>query len=135
MDKKTSQQQILKNNLIFYAPGIHTGGGLLLLKEILNTKDFIKKWKYIYLDESVRAKLSLPDSLKNIIFIKSRLLSEWELRQNCKISDTVLCFHGLPPLFPIKGKIIVFLQNRILLEPRKNNSYSILIFLKKNWLR
>jgi len=134
MDTETPEI-VQNNNFIFYAPGIHTGGGLVLLKEILNTKNFIKNWKYIYLDERVRTKLSLPDSVKNIAFIKSRLLGEWELRQNCKISDTVLCFHGLPPLFPIKGKIIVFLQNRILLEPLKNNHYSILILLKKIWLR
>jgi len=120
---------------IFYAPGIHTGGGLVLLKEILNTKDFANNCRYIYLDERVRAKLSLPDSLKNIIFVKSRLLAEWKLKQSCKTNGTVLCFHGLPPLFLVKGKVIVFLQNRILLEPLKNNNNSIPILLKKIWLR
>jgi len=123
------------NNFIFYAPGIHTGGGLVLLKEILNTKDFANNCRYIHLDERVRTKLSLPDSLKNIIFVKSRLLAEWKLKQSYKTNSIVLCFHGLPPLFPIKGKIIVFLQNRILLEPLKNNHYSSLILLKKIWLR
>ena len=133
MDKEASQQT-LKNNLIFYAPSIHTGGGLILLKAVLNSKDFTNNWKHIYLDERVKTKLDLSHAIKNIIFIKSRLLAEWELKKNCKINDIVLCFHGLPPLFPIKGKVIVFLQNRILLEPLKNNKYSILTSLKKIWL-
>ncbi|ADE29862.1 glycosyltransferase [Rickettsia prowazekii] len=132
MDQEKSK---IVQSFIFYSPGIHSGGGLVLLKEILNVKDFVNNCKYIYLDERVRSKLNFSHFFKNIIFIKSRLLGEWKLRKNCEMSDTVLCFHGLPPLFPIKSKVIVFLQNRLLLEPLKNNRYSILILIKKIWLR
>ncbi|XVN41148.1 MAG: glycosyltransferase [Rickettsia endosymbiont of Argas persicus] len=138
MDKNSYQQRILKNNFIFYAPSIHTGGGLILLQEILNTKDFTNNFRRIYLDESAKNKLNLSSFSENIIFIKSRLLTEWKLKQNCKTNDTILCFNGLPPLFPVKGKVVVFLQNRILLEPIQGNNYSIFnklsIFLKKAWL-
>ncbi|HJD55963.1 MAG TPA: glycosyltransferase [Rickettsia endosymbiont of Pyrocoelia pectoralis] len=134
MDKKAYQREIVQSNFIFYAPSIHTGGGLVLLKEILDIKDFINNCRYIYLDERIKSQLNLPDSIKNIIFIKSRLLAEWKLKKDCKTDDTILCFHGLPPLFPVKSKVIVFLQNRILLESLKNNNYSFRILLRKIWL-
>jgi glycosyltransferase involved in cell wall biosynthesis len=57
----------------------------------------------------------LPISLvRNTLW--SRLAAEWRLRRQCKKDDIVLCFHGLPPLFALPCKVVVFVQNRLLVE-------------------
>jgi glycosyltransferase involved in cell wall biosynthesis len=48
--------------------------------------------------------------------VSSRLLAEWRLWRECRPGDVVLCFHGLPPLFPLRGRTVVFVQNRLLIE-------------------
>ncbi|AWY43549.1 glycosyltransferase [Pseudomonas putida] len=55
----------------------------------------------------------------------SRLASELRLRNRVKAGDVVLCFHGLVPLFPLKGQVTVFLQNRILLSSDSLKSYPL----------
>lgn len=60
----------------------------------------------------------------------SRLLAEWRLYKRCGPEDTVLCFNGLPPLLPLRGKVIVFVQNRILLESNSLASYSVFLRIR-----
>jgi glycosyltransferase involved in cell wall biosynthesis len=45
----------------------------------------------------------------------ARLVAEWRLWRASKPDDLVLCFHGLPPLLPVRGRVVVFQQNRYLL--------------------
>ncbi len=42
-----------------------------------------------------------------------RLLAEARLRLRAALGDTVLCFHGLPPLLPNAARVVVFVQNRL----------------------
>jgi glycosyltransferase involved in cell wall biosynthesis len=48
--------------------------------------------------------------------LTGRLLGEQALRKLAGDADQVLCFGNLPPLFWIKGRVTVFLQNRFLVD-------------------
>ncbi len=128
-----------QNSLLLHAPNVHTGGGLVLLREILSTKKCSIRWAQ--LDERTKSlKLSTPlikHYVRNTIF--SRFLAEWRVWYKAKSTDTVLCLHGLPPLFPVGGRVVIFLQNRILLEKNKlvdaPLKTKIRIFIERLWVK
>ena len=67
-----------KRSLILHAPNIHIGGGLILLRDVLNTKSRSIRWAQV--DERSKTTLDLPTQIKkhyvkNTIF--SRLLAEY----------------------------------------------------------
>jgi glycosyltransferase involved in cell wall biosynthesis len=109
----------LKFNQIFvlYAPNVHTGGGLVLLRAMLST------WPRsltltAFLDSRVRDDLALPQSAD--VFwvdasVASRFTAELRLRKVTCTGGRVLCFHGLPPLLPSAASVLVFLQNKLYL--------------------
>lgn len=112
--------------LIIHAPNVHSGGGLVLLQNILSAPDQSIDW--LQLDRRAKDKFKLPSSVtrhyvNNSIF--SRLISEWRLWRHSEADDLVLCFHGLPPLFPPPGRVIVFLQNRILVSQGTITGYPL----------
>jgi glycosyltransferase involved in cell wall biosynthesis len=45
-----------------------------------------------------------------------RLKAEWWLAKRKKQNDIVLCFGNLPPLFHLRGRTVVFIQNRYLID-------------------
>ncbi len=99
--------------LLLYAPSVHTGGGLVLLKELLSA------WQagvplVAWLDNRARDQISLPP-LAQVRWVRarvsSRLAAEWSLRRAAGTVDRVLCFHGLPPLLNSRARIEVFQQN------------------------
>lgn len=103
-----------RGRLLLYAPNVHTGGGLVLLKALLAA------WPagtplLAWLDERARAQLALPSGA-DVRWVQakaaSRLSAELSLRQAGGPDDRVLCFHGLPPLLPSAARIEVFQQNR-----------------------
>lgn len=108
---------ILKNTIL-YAPNIHTGGGLVLLRSLL------VEWPsdtplILFLDVRARFELAIPK--KAIVFwvnatVASRLSAELDLKKSVGSGDLVLCFHGLPPIFLRRGRICVFLQNRLYID-------------------
>jgi glycosyltransferase involved in cell wall biosynthesis len=69
----------------------------------------------------------------------SRLLAEWRLYRRCTPDATVLCFNGLPPLLPLRGHVVVFVQNRILFETGSLVDYSfftrIRLTIERLWTR
>lgn len=103
--------------LLLYAPNVHTGGGYVLLRALLQAwpaEQSLVAW----LDVRARERLQLPVGAK-VRWVRatvgSRLAAEWSISRVAKMQDVVLCFHGLPPLFSNSGSVHVFLQNRILL--------------------
>ncbi|WP_309680836.1 glycosyltransferase [Polaromonas sp.] len=104
--------------LVLYAPNVHTGGGFVLLQTIL------ADWptgteKTAFLDARGRDRLVLPDGVHVswvAATVGSRLAAEVRLRRVARRGDTVLCFHGLPPLLPGFARVFVFLQNRLYIE-------------------
>jgi glycosyltransferase involved in cell wall biosynthesis len=103
---------------ILYAPNVHTGGGLVLLKSLLTDWPVGQKLRAI-LDERAIAKLSIPvNTLVTWIqsTVPSRFQAEILLVSLAHPGDTVLCFHGLPPIFQSAGHVVLFQQNRLLLD-------------------
>jgi glycosyltransferase involved in cell wall biosynthesis len=104
--------------LIIHATNIHKGGGAVLLIGLLREIP-----SYMRTIVVVDARLVMPDDIPTHIIIQrvyptmfARLGAEFNLARNAKIDDSVLCFGNLPPLFNVKGKISVFLQNRYLVD-------------------
>ena len=126
--------------MLLHAPNIHVGGGLHLLECLLVTCPC--SFSLMQLDRRIENKILLPKMnvthwIKKSIW--SRLLAEWRLYQRSVPEDTVLCFNGLPPLLPIRGKVVVFVQNRILFEASSLAGYSfstrIRLTIERLWMR
>ena len=105
---------LIKN--IIFAPNVHTGGGLELLKPLLMLSSRVKVG--FVLDERARSKMSGFIQENAAFFnptIIGRFKAELELF-NYRGADEVLCFHNLPPLLPFNGRISVFFQNVNILD-------------------
>lgn len=112
-------------SVLLHAPNIHIGGGLQLLKCLLVTRSDDFSW--MQLDRRIKDEKLLTNKISSHWVTKSfwsRLLAEWRLYRRCAPDDTVLCFHGLPPLLPLRGHVVVFVQNRILFETGSLTCYS-----------
>lgn len=116
---------------LLHAPNVHVGGGLVLLQQLLAVRHFPFAW--VQLDERIQELLQLPGGV-TALFVRpsfwSRALAELRLWRETRPGDRVLCFHGLPPLFPLRGRVTVFLQNRLLVEPGSLASYSLRVRLR-----
>lgn len=111
--------------VILYAPNVHTGGGLMLLRSLLlNGPEAMPLTAF--LDERARNQLVLPPKAQ-VTWVAprlgSRLAAEWGLHRAAATEGRVLCFHGLPPLLPCAAKVTVFLQNRLYVQPDLNGGY------------
>ena len=127
--------------LIINAPNVHLGGGLSLLSALLGAigEDFRG---CLILDERVQLPKGFPRSViahRIRPSIWGRLRSEWSLRKLTGSGDAVLCFGNLPPIFRLRGKVLLFLQNRYLLEPRSLKGFPFFqrlrITLEGLWFR
>ena len=105
-----------------FAPNVHVGGGLVLLREAL--AQWPEGWQgEAWLDERARALLQLPAGL-NVNWVRptiaARIAAQWSLAQRQRTGQPgwpVLCFHGLPPVWAPRAPVAVYLQNRNLIEP------------------
>lgn len=103
-----------KGRLLFYAPNVHTGGGLVLLQSLLAA--WPKDASFIaWLDVRARDRLEIP-ALAEVEWVNSsvgsRLKSEFTLTGKAKLKDRIFCFHGLPPLLRCRARVLIFQQNR-----------------------
>ena len=96
----------------------------------------------LLLDQRIQDKLALLREV-DVHWVQrtvaARLYAEWQLYRRCGPDDTVLCFHGLPPLFSLHGRVVVFVQNRILFESGSLSAYPFLtrirLFIERIWVR
>ena len=117
--------------ILLHAPNIHVGGGLHLLECLLVTCPASFSWTQ--LDWRVKNKGLLTEKVATHWVTKSvwfRLLAEWRLYRRCSVGDTVLCFHGLPPLFHLRGHVVVFVQNKLLFDSSSLQGYPFLTRLR-----
>ena len=128
-------------SLIVHAPNIHQGGGKALLLPLLEAAG--KQGTVTVLADS---RLEISEDLRRAVTIISvrptilgRLAGERILSRLAQAADTVLCFGNLPPLFNIKGRVIVFLQNRYLVERSGLLGFPwrvrLRLILERVWLR
>lgn len=96
-----------------YAPNVHTGGGLVLLRAILRHVPPNVACK-AYLDARIRHDFKVSNSIQVEWFERS-FLARWHAERRIfkevNQSDLLLCFHSLPPLFANHGDVVCFMQN------------------------
>ena len=100
--------------LILYAPNVHTGGGAVLLQSLLDA--WPNEWPLVaWLDSRARSFIRLKANA-HVEWVNptvgSRLSAEFGLGMAATSEDRILCFHGLPPIVPIKAELFIFQQNR-----------------------
>ncbi|MDP3192348.1 glycosyltransferase [Rhodoferax sp.] len=89
--------------------------------------------------------MATPDNLPQNLEVKrvkpsiwQRLRAEWWLAQNARLQDTILCFGNLPPLFGLRGHVLVFLQNRYLVDDVKLDGFPLKtrlrLWIERLWL-
>lgn len=108
----------MKNRLFLHAINVHQGGGSTLLNALLEALPNDLEVKV-----SLDSRMQLPDVLPENIQIKrvppsviNRFNGERWLANNVLSGDVVLCFGNLPPLFKLHGRVVVFVQNRFLID-------------------
>lgn len=113
---------------IIYAPNVRSGGGLILLQALLSGWRGPSKL-YAILDSRAQPRLTLNAGV-DVHWISpgllGRLSAELMLPRVAHDGDCVLCFHGLPPIMVTKkfaAKILVFVQNRLVIERSPLRSY------------
>jgi glycosyltransferase involved in cell wall biosynthesis len=129
-----------RKSIVIHAPNVHIGGGLALLKELLSIHSL--PISLAQLDARTKGVLELP-MIATKYYVRrsviSRFFAEWQLRRYVLADDVILCFHGLPPLFPLSRRAVVFVQNRILVEQNTLVGYPlksrIRILIERFWLR
>ena len=133
------------NNLYIVAYSIRRGGGVVLLLEVLNALKFLEGINVsVLISSELDISYTLPKNVK-IKSIKSGLLSrlgaESYLKLKADSEDTFLFFGNLPPLFKLRGKVFVYMQNRLLLDELSNPllrirlHQKIQLFFQRTWLR
>lgn len=128
--------------MIIHATNIHTGGGKVLLDEVLRAGPF-GPCSVALVDE--RYAVPPDSSCREIVRVApnlfGRLRAEWQLRRWSRAlpAEDVLCFGNLPPLFRLPSRTILFLQNAFLLPafapPRDSLKAFLRIACEKAWFR
>lgn len=124
--------------LFIHASNVHQGGGRSLLDALMRA---VNRELVLSVDE----RMPLSNELKENIQVKrvapsvlQRLFAEKWLAQAVLKDDTVLCFGNLPPLFRLRGRTVVFVQNRYLIENVPLNGFPlkdrIRLTIERLWL-
>lgn len=129
--------------MIIHAASIHTGGGKILLDQLLTNHSFghisvlICDKRYLP-PNNISPQLAIYKISPNLI---SRWYSELILKR-ISLKDPgeeVLCFSNLPPAFKLKGTVTLYLQNALLLPgiPLYVDSFKtgIRIIYERIWLK
>jgi glycosyltransferase involved in cell wall biosynthesis len=98
--------------LLLHAPNVHTGGGLVLLRQLLAAAG--DGLTLVQLDERTRGRIEVSPAVARR-FVKrslsSRAYAEWRLWRASTADSVLLCFAGMPPWLPVRGRVVVFQQN------------------------
>lgn len=107
-----------ERRLFVHATNVHTGGGRLLLHALLHSLP--NDLRVVAILDS---RMDAPENARTNIEVKFvnpslwlRFSAERWLTSNVKQNDVVLCFGNLPPLFQVSGRVVVFVQNRYLID-------------------
>ena len=108
----------MANRLIIHGANIHGGGGKTLLSALLGAAR-----PPLNAVAQVDPRMVLPPDMAAGIEVRKvpptiagRFSAEKWLQSNARAEDVVLCFGNLPPLFALRCPVVVFVQNRYLVE-------------------
>ena len=111
---------------------VHQGGGRSLLAALLGALN-VKAEFVLTLDDRMPAPGDLPHNVQ-IKRVKpslaQRFIAERWLAQSVASEDSVLCFGNLPPLFKLRGRTVVFVQNRYLIDNAQLNEFPLKVRLR-----
>ncbi|MGZ5009136.1 MAG: glycosyltransferase [Methylobacter sp.] len=122
----------MQNRVFIHATNVHQGGGRSLLGALL--KAFDGKVEVVL---SLDSRMPVPPDMIHHVEIKrvqpsavQRLMAERWLARSVGPEDIVLCFGNLPPLFKLRGRAMVFVQNRYLIDDVQLNGFPLRIRLR-----
>jgi hypothetical protein len=130
------------DRIILYAPSVHTGGGIVLLQELLSEWPEGVSCRAI-LDVRARGKLKLPNS-HSVNWVNATIASRMQHEflvgmEGNDSSKKLLCFHGLPLCFPVRAEVYVYIQNRLAIDSCTLDEYPwrvrFRIGIERLWLR
>ncbi|BBN59004.1 glycosyltransferase [Hydrogenovibrio marinus] len=110
------------------AYNVHTGGGKVLLESLIAVMPenlsvvMLLDTRMEVSNELIKENVSIKRVPASIL---QRLKAEIWLKRNVLSDDLVLNFGNLPPLFRLKGKVVVFLQNRFLVDKFDYSFFSL----------
>lgn len=122
----------MQNRIFIHATNVHQGGGRSLLEALLRALDD-KSEVVLSLDSRMSISMDMPRNVKikrvqpSIVY---RLDAERWLVHNVTQEDIVLCFGNLPPLFKLRGRVVVFMQNRYLIDDVTISGFPLKIRLR-----
>jgi hypothetical protein len=126
---------------LIQACNVHQGGGATLLRALLEVP-FDTVSVHAQVDERMHLTgAARPNTVVRRVraSLLCRLMAERWLAHNTQDCDLVLCFGNLPPLFRTAGRVVVFLQNRYLVDSASLASFPIRTRLRLQierwWLR
>jgi len=115
----------MSGRLFIQASNIHQGGGRTLLDSLLKARGIASE-TIVLLDDRMPVPQDLPDECKVRRVrptVLARLGAERWLAANVGAGDVVLCLGNLPPMFRLRGRTLVFIQNRYLIENIRLESF------------
>jgi len=118
--------------LYIHATNIHQGGGKSLLWSIIDALPSSVS-AVLVLDSRMPLPNGIPESVqikKVMPSILQRVRAERWLAENVHSQDIVLCFGNLPPLFKLRGRTVVFVQNRYLIDDVKLDKLPLKVRLR-----
>lgn len=126
--------------LYIHATNIHQGGGKSLLWSIIEALPS-SGTTVLVLDSRMPLPNGIPESVqikKVLPSILQRVKAERWLAENVQSQDVVLCFGNLPPLLKLRGRTVVFVQNRYLIDDIELNEFSpktrLRLAIERLWL-
>lgn len=127
-------------SILLFAPSIHCGGGLTLLRQLLdelpNDSILIVDKRLPITNENL-SRFSKRYRVKPTLW--HRLAAERLLKRLEKPGIDVFCFGNQPPLYKLKAKVTVFIQNRYLIERKLMGSLPfrlrLRLFIERLWLK
>jgi glycosyltransferase involved in cell wall biosynthesis len=122
----------VSSRLFVQATNVHQGGGKTLLSALLGACTGVKQIVAL-LDSRMILPVNIPANLtvKSVTpTVWQRLRVEWWLNRDVTSDDIVLCFGNLPPLFKLDGHVVVFVQNRYLVDDIQLGAFSLKVRLR-----
>lgn len=125
--------------LYIQADNVNAGGGRSLLNALIRSK--LAEHAYVLFDARMPLDFISPSLAHKIVnpTIFGRLIAQFWLWRNLLPANILLCFGSLPPLFNVEGKVVVFVQNRYVIDnvTLKNFSFKVRIrlFFERAWFK
>jgi glycosyltransferase involved in cell wall biosynthesis len=130
------------SKLFINATNIHFGGGKRLLIELLN---FLPKNSDIYVFLDTRFPLTETQARQDIHVhlvkpsLLNKILTDFKIFFLSKSNDRILYLSNLPPVIKLRGRLHLFIQNRLIIEsgfyPETPLKFKIKLFILRLWFK